>query len=162
MRVGELLSLDVADFNFEKNKINITKNKVRYSAEITTPKTAYSVRTIDMPPSLMQNVRLYIESLDDIDSPLFQISYSTLSYEMHRYAKKAKLKEIRIHDLRHSHASLLIHSGVPITTISKRLGHKSPKITLDVYSHMYEESGEQVANMLQNIFCSVSQKVVKS
>ena len=162
MRVGELMSLNVEDFDFEKNQIRINKNKMRYNGEITTPKTTHSVRIIDMPLSLMQNVKAYIESLNKVESPLFSISYSTLAYEMHRYAKKANLKEIHIHDLRHSHASLLIHSGVPITTISKRLGHKSPKITLEVYSHMYNETAKQVANLLQDYFISVSQNVVRN
>ncbi|MBR2179145.1 MAG: tyrosine-type recombinase/integrase [Selenomonadaceae bacterium] len=71
----------------------------------------------------------------------------------------AGLKPIRIHDLRHSHASLLIYNGFPITLISKRLGHKSPDITLKVYSHMYKESGKKVAQFLQNAL--VDQNVVK-
>ena len=69
------------------------------------------------------------------------------------------LQPIRIHDLRHSHASLLIHNGFPITLISKRLGHKLPDITLKVYSHMYKESGAKVAQFLQDTL--VSQSVVK-
>ena len=69
MRVGELMSLNVEDFDFEKNQIRINKNKMRYNGEITTPKTTHSVRIIDMPLSLMQNVKAYIESLNKVESP---------------------------------------------------------------------------------------------
>ena len=65
------------------------------------------------------------------------------------YTKLAGIKLIRIHDLRHSHASLLIYGGIPIPAISKRLGHKSPKITLEIYSHMYKESSDQIISTLE-------------
>ena len=158
MRVGELLALNLEDFDFQDNKISITKNKVEKNGEITPPKTKYSIRKIDMPAGIMQAVKEYIDTLDEITSPLFTMSQNNLLDSIHKYAKKANVREIRIHDLRHSHASLLIHCGVPITTISKRLGHQSPKITLEVYSHMYNESGEQTAKKLQEIF--VGQSVV--
>ena len=133
---------------------------MQINGEITTPKTKYSVRVIDMPPAVMQEVKDYINRLDEVTEPLFAIAFGPLSKTFKSYATKAGLKSIRIHDLRHSHASLLIHSGFPITLISKRLGHKSPDITLKVYSHMYKESGAEVAQFLQNTL--VSQSVVNS
>ncbi len=149
MRKGELAALNEDDFDFIANKINITKSKSFVSKEISTTKTPYSVRTIEMPTGVMQAVKEYIDHMDEVINPIFDMTNSSLLKAIHRYAKKAGVKEIRVHDLRHSHASLLIHKGVPITTISKRLGHKSPKTTLDIYSHMYAETGEQVANLLQ-------------
>lgn len=59
---------------------------------------------------------------------------------------------IHVHDLRHSHASYLIHHGVPITTISRRLGHANANITLSVYSHMYVESENDVAQILNETY----------
>ena len=109
-----------------------------------------------MPPLVMQEVKDYINRLDEVTTLLFNIAFSSLSGVLKRYAAKVGLKPIRIHDLRHSHASLLIHNGFPITLISKRLGHKSPDITLKVYSHMYKESGAQVAQFLQNTLVSQS------
>ena len=150
MRIGELLALNAGDFDFVKNQISITKSRMQVTGEITTPKTKFSVRVIDMPPIIMQEVRNYIDSLDEVPSPIFTIAPNVLLQALKRYAVKAGLKPIRLHDLRHSHASLLIHNGFPITLISKRLGHKSPDITLKVYSHMYKESGAQVAQFLQN------------
>ena len=108
---------------------------------------------------LCRRSKNYIDSLDEVTEPLFTIMSSSLLRTLGKYAAKAGLKSIHLHDLRHSHASLLIHNSFPITLISKRLGHKSLDITLKVYSHMYKESGEQVAQFLQNAF--VGQSVVK-
>ena len=108
----------------------------------------------------MQTVKNYIDQLDEVPTPLFYVYNSALSVAIHKYAKIAGVKEIRLHDLRHSHASFLIHNGVPITAISKRLGHRSPKITLEVYSHMYEESEEQIVDLLKSAYF-VRQNVVK-
>ncbi len=160
MRVGELLALNAGDFDFVKNQISITKSKMHVNGDITAPKTKYSVRAVDMPPAIMQEAKDYINRLDEVTEPLFVLTFSALTKALKNYATKAGLKPIRIHDLRHSHASLLIHSGFPITLISKRLGHKSPDITLKVYSHMYKESGAEVAQFLQNTL--VSQSVVNS
>ena len=160
MRIGELLALNEGDFDFVKNQINITKSRMRINGEITTPKTKYSARVVDMPPAIMQEVKSYIDTLEETTTPLFLITPAVLLEALKRYALKAELKPIRLHDLRHSHASLLIHNGFPITLISKRLGHKSPDITLRIYSHMYKESGTQVAQFLQDTF--VGQDVVKN
>ena len=154
MRVGELLALNAGDFNFSKNKISITKSLMHVTKEITTPKTECSIRVIEMPSGVMQEVKSYIEKLEEVPSPLFKVSSLTLLQALKRYAKQAEVKEICLHDLRHSNASFLIHVGIPITTISKRLGHKSPNITLAVYSHMYRESDAQAAKFLQDNFVS--------
>ena len=151
MRIGELLALNIGDFDFKNNTISINKSKMISTGELTTTKTSYSVRIIDMPALIMQMMRDYIKSFKVIPNPLFQITPTALLQTLVKYARIAGVKRIRIHDLRHSHASLLIHKGVSITAISRRLGHKSPKITLEVYSHMYIESGEQISNMLQDV-----------
>lgn len=70
---------------------------------------------------------------------------------MHAAAVAAGVPIIRIHDLRHSHASYLINNNVPILAISRRLGHASPAITLNVYSHLYERTETEVNLMLENI-----------
>lgn len=148
LRVGELLALDKRDFNFKENKISITKSKIQSTGEISTPKTIDSVREIDMPSEIMLEVKRYIRTLKIIPSPLFDTNHSSLLVSLKRCAGKAGIKIINVHDLRHSHVSHLIHLGAPITLISRRLGHKSPKITLDVYSHMYSESGKKITELL--------------
>lgn len=149
MRVGEFLALSLKDFNFEKNTININKTFVHYDKSITTPKTESSARIIAMPPTIMQEIKKYADSLYECPDRLFDATHKKLSWNLKKYLNAADLPPISIHDLRHSHVSYLIHSGVPITTISKRLGHKSPQITLNTYSHMYLESESDVANLLE-------------
>ena len=151
LRVGELLALSRRDFNFAQNKISVTKNKVQSTKEISTPKTLDSIREIDMPVEIMKEVREYIQCLKVVPNPLFDISSHSLWSMLKRCAAKAGVKKIRVHDLRHSHASHLIYLGVPITTISRRLGHRSPKMTLDIYSHMYSESGRETAELLSEV-----------
>lgn len=85
---------------------------------------------------------------------LFTVTKSYLEKEIKRGAELAGLKEIRVHDLRHSHASFLISQGVDIATISNRLGHEKISTTLNTYSHMFESSAAGVADMLDNIYYS--------
>lgn len=149
MRVGELLALKKEDINYDKKQIRINKSKIYLTGEISTPKTRYSIRTVDMPDEIMKELKTYVTGVEG--ETIFATDSSSLLSVLKRCAVKAGVKKIRIHDLRHSHASLLINLGLPITTISKRLGHKSPKITLEIYSHMYEDSGKEAAEMLNKI-----------
>jgi integrase len=105
-----------------------------------------------MPKSVMQDLRAYLESFYDPPERVFMYtSQKILTARLAKYAALAGVHKIRLHDLRHSHASFLIHKGVPITAISQRLGHKSPKITLDVYSHVYSASDGEIAKILETI-----------
>ncbi|HIU44228.1 MAG TPA: tyrosine-type recombinase/integrase [Candidatus Ventrousia excrementavium] len=69
---------------------------------------------------------------------------------MNRECKASGVKVIRIHDLRHSHASLLIERGFSPILISERLGHENIETTLETYSHLYPNKQEQVAEKLQS------------
>ncbi len=73
------------------------------------------------------------------DDRIFYFTKSALEKEIKRVAEKTGLPNIRVHDLRHSHASMLIDMGFDILEISERLGHESAKTTLDTYSHLYPE-----------------------
>ena len=143
MRVGELLALHAGDFDFVKNQISITKSRMRINGEITTPKTKYSVRVIDMPPAIMQEVKNYIDSLDEVTEPLFTITPSSLLKTLGKYAAKAGLRSIRLHDLRHSFASIANDLGVPMFNISKALGHGSTSVTSGIYTHMFDDSHKE-------------------
>lgn len=68
---------------------------------------------------------------------LFPYTKYFLNHEMQRGCKLSGIKKIRVHDLRHSHASLLIHMDVPVLLISERLGHKNVETTLQTYAHLY-------------------------
>lgn len=152
MRAGELIALTAADFDFDAGTISISKTAARETNAITSPKTPYSVRVIAMPPALMNEVQNYISRLLEPPERVLDMTWQKLTWNMKKYAEKAGLEPIHVHDLRHSHASYLIHHGVPITTISRRLGHANANITLSVYAHMYIESENDVVSMLNDTF----------
>ncbi len=153
MRIGEFLALTIDDVNFKTNKITVNKTynwKLKYTSP---PKTETSNRTITMPKSVMQELKKYLDGFygQPPDRIFDATSQKILTSRLAKYAAKAGIKKIRLHDLRHSHASFLIHSGVPITAISQRPGHKNPKITLEVYSHVYQASDGEIADVLENL-----------
>lgn len=154
MRVGELLALTPADI-LPDHKIRIEKTFVVVKGEqfIQTTKTEKSNRTIDIPEFLCKEITEYISKLYGIrdDDRIFMFTRSALTKGMERAAKRAGLDKIRIHDLRHSHASLLISMGYSIKQISERLGHESVKTTLDTYAHIYPEAGKELAEGLNKL-----------
>ena len=115
IREGELLALTPADFDFEAGTVKISKSYQRLHGEdvITTPKTKKSNRTIKMPNFLCDEMRDYLGMLYGVKKKdrIFTVTKSYLHHEMDRGAKEAEVKRIRIHDLRHSHISLLIDMG---------------------------------------------------
>ena len=79
---------------------------------------------------------------------IFYFTKHALDKEIKRISEKAGLPKIRVHDLRHSHASMLIDMGFDILEISERLGHESVKTTLDTYSHLYPSKQKGLADKL--------------
>lgn len=116
---------------------------------ITDPKTPKSIRTIVMPEFLAEEMKACISSLYGIeeDDRIFQISKHYLHNEMDRGSKAAGVKRIRIHDLRHSHVSLLINQGFSAVDIAARVGHESIDITYR-YAHMFPTTQTAIANRL--------------
>ena len=151
-RIGELLALNKSDFDFRNNLLHITKtyNRIDKQDVITVPKTENSVRTINIPNFLKEKVQRYIDMHYGIpdDARLFPIVSRTLQKRMKRYAEKAGVKEIRVHDLRHSHAAYLIFQGIQPLMVKERLGHKDIKITLNTYGHLYPTEQKALADML--------------
>ena len=155
IREGELLALTLNDFDFDKNTVSITKNYARVNNQdiIQTPKTPKSKRTITLPVEIMEMVKEYGGMLYDYKPTdrLFPTQKSFLTREMVRGCKLSGVKKIRIHDLRHSHASLLIELGFAPLLISERLGHENVETTLNTYSHLYPNKHGEVAEILSNL-----------
>ena len=151
IREGELLALTPADFDFDRLTVTISKSYQRLNGQdlITTPKTEKSNRTITMPEFLADEMRDYITSLYKIgDSDrIFPITKSYLQKEMERGSRTAGVKKIRIHDLRHSHVSLLIDMGYCATAIADRVGHESIDITYN-YAHLFPTKQAEMAARL--------------
>ena len=121
IREGELLALTPADFDFEKQTVSITKSYqcINRQDVITEPKTPKSNRVVKMPDFLSDEIQDFIDQLYVIgeNDRLFEITKSYLHHEMDRGSKIAGVKRIRIHDLRHSHISLLIEMGFSAVSI---------------------------------------------
>ncbi|MDO4920226.1 MAG: tyrosine-type recombinase/integrase [Phascolarctobacterium sp.] len=156
MRVGELLALTIADYNAAERKLNIDKSLSRVHGQniIGYTKNDSSRRVITVPD-------IAAAALDEYISHLYKprpyerifelISRDKLQYRLKRGADAANVPPIRIHDLRHSHASLLVHINENIKVIQKRLGHSSIKTTLGTYGHLYEEADAETAARLDGL-----------
>ena len=151
IREGELLALTPADFDFQKQTLRINKSYQRLNKQdvITTPKTPKSIRTIQMPQFLCDEMQDYLKMLygAEPDTRIFPITKSYLHREMDRGCKETGVKRIRIHDIRHSHVSHLIDMGFSATAIADRVGHESIDITYN-YSHLFPSKQTEMADKL--------------
>ena len=154
IREGELLALTPEDFDFDKGTVSISKtyNRINGRDVITDPKTPKSNRVVRMPDFLVEEMRDYMHRLYKIGPKdrLFEISKHYLHHEMDRGAAAAGVKRIRIHDLRHSHISLLIQLGYSAVAIADRVGHESIDITYR-YAHLFPSTQGEMAKSLNNL-----------
>lgn len=154
IREGELLALTAADFDFEKETVRINKSYQRLHGEdvITTQKTKKSNRIIKMPKFLCEEMQEYLSMLYGLKKKdrIFTVTKSYLHHEMDRGANAAGVKRIRIHDLRHSHISLLIDMGFSAVAIADRVGHESIEITYQ-YAHLFPSKQTEMADRLDDL-----------
>ena len=154
IREGELLALSLSDFDMSGNLLHINKtyNRIRKRDVIDTPKTENSVRTIDIPNFLKEEVQEYAKKHYGFpeDQRLFPIVARTLQKRLKKYEALTGVKPIRVHDIRHSHVAYLIYQGVEPLIIKERLGHKDIQMTLNTYGHLYPSQQKKVAEMLDN------------
>lgn len=152
MREGELLALTPADIDLDKSTIRINKSYQRLNKEdvITTPKTARSNRVITIPAGLYDCLRSYMAKCYGLqpNDRLFPYTKHFLAHEMNWGCEKSGVKRIRVHDIRHSHASLLVEMGFSPLLIAKRLGHERVQTTMETYSHLYPNKQTEVARQL--------------
>lgn len=156
LRSGELLALTLGDFDFEKHTVRINKTYHRFDRKdlILPPKTERSNREPTTPPFIEDAVRKYTSLLYDYkpSDRLFTVSKFFIKRRLEKGAEAAGLPQIRVHDLRHSHASLLIHLGFSPLVIQERLGHENVETTLNTYSHLYPSQQGELVMKLQEVF----------
>jgi len=148
LRRGEVPPITIQDLDVEAETISINKS-LDDEGRIGPPKHN-SNRVISLPKFLIDEILAYRQTLPEPPDRIFLISYAAMKVNFTKYLKRSGLPHITLHGLRHSHASHLIQLGVPITTISHRLGHANAAITLRVYSHVYQKSDKDVAKILQD------------
>lgn len=156
LRIGELLALEYADIDFKECKLTVNKSYQRIDQKdvITPPKTPKSIRTISIPIFLRDELKSYTEQLYGLHKHdrIFPFTKHFFEHEMSRGTKDGWVKRIRLHDIRHSHASLLIELGFSPLAIADRLGHEKVETTLNTYSHLFPHKRDEVAEKLQNCF----------
>lgn len=151
LRKGEILALSKNDIDLKNHKININKSITR-THKLNTPKTKSSNRIISIDDELVNNLTNYINQFDiKSNDKLFNISFSTLKRKKDYYCKKANVKQIKIHEFRHSHACLLFQNRVPIDEISFRLGHSKISITTDTYLKYLPRQEKRVISTLNSL-----------
>lgn len=155
MRIGELLGLTLGDFDFQANTININKSLQHFSANnivVTPPKTENSIRKIYMPAAVMQEVQDYSKRIYGITPTdrLFTFTKSLVGGTIKRAAEEADIPNIRIHDIRHSHVSLLIDMGFGPHLIAERIGDTVQMVN-NTYGHLYPAKHYEVAERLNEM-----------
>jgi integrase len=155
MRRGEVLGLRWSDVDLDASTVRVAATRIRFGATVTasTPKTAAGVRSIAIGPMVAAQLRAWrktqseerlvmgagwmndgnlVVTLADGSAPNPE-SFSNL---FNKRAKRAGLRPIRLHDLRHSYATAALAAGIPVKVVSQRLGHADIGVTLKVYAHV--------------------------
>ena len=164
VRSGELRGLTWKDINIECKELSVNKNiTINFDGKkyiITTPKTKSSYRTIPMPDILVDDLKKLKEfqnSYYDFNNNWFvfgsfePLVKSALRDRKNKNCKLAGVKQIRIHDFRHSCASLLINNGANITMVAKFLGHAKVDETLNTYSHMFKNKLDDIVGTINRL-----------
>ena len=161
LRKGEIHALKWTDIDGDVLHVRRSINQKADGGDLETPpKNKSSVRDLQIPKPLTDVLEAHYarhSSLsgftDDwrICGGLKCLRDTTIQYRNEQYAKAAGLKVIRIHDYRHSHASLLANNGINIQEIARRLGHSKVETTWDTYAHLYPREEERAVQVLNKI-----------
>jgi integrase len=169
LRRGELLALRWCDVNLDTGKLSVErslKQTRQHGLRFKSPKTKHGRRTISLPAAVVAELRTHWKAQQEMrlklglgkadDDTLVFANWDgqtrnpdALSKEWAACMKKIGMPHINLHALRHTHASQLIASGLDILTISRRLGHGSPTITLGVYGHLFANTDERAAAIME-------------
>lgn len=166
IRVGEMLALQWSDINFNDKTVSISKTAssgIHNRRIINTPKTPCSYRSIKLDDRTVNYLRewrtrqrkdLVVLNLNPMNDK--QLIFSNRDNKLMRInivdcwnreiAKKAGLRHIKVHGFRHTHASILFASGATMKEVQARLGHSSITVTMDTYTHLYDNQVEETAS----------------
>lgn len=154
IRKGELLALTWADIDLKKKYMKITKSLQRIEGQeiVTAPKTKKSIRKITLPQQAVEALKEYKKKFYNPlpNQRVFPWSKRFIEKGMQECFKTG-VPKIRVHDLRHSHASLLIEMGYSPVLIAQRLGHEKITTTLNTYSHLWPNKQEELAEELSEL-----------
>lgn len=151
-RRGEVIALQKSDYDSVKKTLKISKAMKHYNEGFTKPKTLNSNRTIELDNKLNNQLKELLKIDGDFlfgyDVPL---SLTSIDRHFKENISKSHVKAIRLHDLRHSHATILINNGVNIVAVSRRLGHTDVNITLKTYTHLLQDTNKELMDKLNGL-----------
>jgi integrase len=153
MRRGEVLGLTWRNVDLDNAHLVVEQQvqSVEYEASVADVKTAGSRRTIDLDPRTVtvlkawrrQQIERHLSTGRRTDDEFVfthtdggSVHPDLFSQSWSRLMDKSEVRRIRLHDLRHTHASILLKAGVPVKVVSERLGHSGPAFTMTVYQHV--------------------------
>lgn len=159
MRLGEAFALDYTDIDLKERQIRVTKNYDPNNDLITTTKNVSSTRDVFIQDELLPLCRKLksaaaTERLIKGNGKVFSPSGNSYrAYEKYFAENTTSLfgRKLTPHALRHTHVALLAEQGIPLETISRRLGHSNSKVTREVYFHVTKQLKKREDSMLRNI-----------
>jgi integrase len=168
IRRGEIAALRWGDVDLDRGRIRVERSleQTNEGLRFKPPKTKAGRREVTVPPSIVAELRVHWRNQqeqrlalglgkangDDLvfprpDGSPFPPDY--LTSEWARAVRTLKLPQITLHALRHTHVSQLVASGLDVVTVSRRIGHSNPTVTLNVYSHLFGNSDERAASVVE-------------
>ena len=166
-RINEALALSWSDIDLDNAVVHITKT-LNYKQETNSPKSKTSLRDIDIDQATVSMLKQYKRrqvqeawQLGRSETVVFSDfiheypNNRTLQTRLRTHFKRAKVTNIGFHGFRHTHASLLLNSGIPYKELQHRLGHSTLSMTMDVYSHLSKENAKKAVSFYETALNSL-------
>lgn len=144
------ISWDDVDFQNKTITVNKSRQKVEGKMVVLPCKTTSSVRTISIPQSIVDKL-LVLRSKKSTTFVFENLDCDAITAWYRRWIRRNNLTYISFHDLRHTHASLLLYKGIDIKTISERLGHSNIGTTMNIYTHVMHELDVKASEAIEAI-----------
>ena len=167
LRYGELRALRVQDVDFDRNRITVARSATK-AGTVTVEKSTKGnqVRTVAMPTLVSDALRRQTQDKHDDDLVFDDGHGGYIAYQcasgsgrgwFKRALQQAGLEPMSVHDLRHTAASIAIHSGAHVKAVQRMLGHKSAAMTLDTYADLFDNDLDEVALNIDATMCKAQQ-----
>ncbi|HGR3901531.1 TPA: tyrosine-type recombinase/integrase [Streptococcus pneumoniae] len=166
-RINEALALSWSDIDLDNAIVHITKT-LNYNQELNSPKSKSSYRDIDIDQATVSMLKQYNHrqvqeawQLGRSETVVFSDFINeypinrTLQTRLRTHFKRADVPNIDFHDFRHTHASLLLNSGIPYKELQHRLGHSQLSMTMDIYSHLSKENAKKAVSFYETALKSL-------
>lgn len=166
-RINEALALSWSDIDLDNAIVHITKT-LNYNQELNSPKSKSSYRDIDIDQATVSMLKQYKHrqvqeawQLGQSETVVFSDfiheypNNRTLHTRLRTHFKRAKVTNIGFHGFRHTHASLLLNSGIPYKELQHRLGHSQLSMTMDIYSHLSKENAKKAVSFYETALKSL-------